>query len=648
MAFGADKRISYDPPGAIGLVDDEPVLQLRLDEVEDAERIVDTKRVCEDFDVLIDATLTLPVVDDGVLGRARIFNGTTTGAAARDIESGDTLLTRDMSIQVVMSWNAALQNAAATPGTIIARGLSGSAAERVCYALQLDVVDVATFTAKLRWYWQNLAGADKLSAGVDVVLPPGQFTMLTATRRWVSPTEVVLRYYIGDQLLAEETSADGEIGGGTTGAVQLGYRRVAGAPGKVLAGAIDELLVVGRELCLEEVEATWLRITTYQPLGEQLILENIDEGFPMPNGVGSEVTDVALDLRMEGQALGYAGAQIENLRANWMPQRAYGQTLADWEEAVRVTPKPAQSIEQRRARVLARLRQRRGISIPGIQDALQDSLGSGTVDDLEFLAFSNTIREDFATLNPLRWDITPAASWTAAGGGARSSPGAGSYVFNPVTGGGWRYARMAFGGDGKQGQLLAKVKMTTPQANLEVGLFFANWTTKDFLLAGLRDAAGVFQFVTESFIAGVSQGVVVQHAFGANPADLWLRLYQTTVNGTFKAAWSTTDAVSGYTLSADIAHPTAAHWAGIYVRSTAAIAGAAQVDIDDWISRAPFGHRPFNAYVLLEGFDPDLAGAQSVIRAIKHAFTHATFITSRTVKCDNPESGCDLGCMGGI
>jgi hypothetical protein len=645
MAAGADKAIVYDPPGAIGLVDSEAVLQLRFDEIDDSERPRDAGGVCEDFDVLIDDTLVLPTVVDAALGRGRSFDGSTTGAAAADLEPGDTLLTRDMSIQVVLSWDAAGQDSASTPGTIIARGLSGSAAQRVSYALQLEVVDAPSHTGKLRWYWQDLAGGDELATGVDVVIPPGQFTMLTATRRWVSSSEVLLRYYVGDQLIGEETSTAGEIGGGTPGAVQLGYRRVAGNPDNILVGVLDELLVVDRELCLEEVEATWLRITKYQPLGEQLFKEMFDPGFPITDDRGS---DVQMDIRMTGQAIGYAAAQIENLRANWMPQRAYGHTLEQWEEAVSATPKPAQSIEERRARVLGRFRQRRGVSIPGIGDALQDLIDEATVNDLEFIAFSNTIRDGFATLDPLRWDVTPAASWSAVGGASRSSPAAGSYVLDATTGTGWHYARMSFGGDSKQGQLIAKVAMTTPQAALETGLFFANWASKDFLLAGLRDDAGTFKFVTESYIAGVSQGVVVQHTFAGNPPDLWLWLYQTTTDGMWKAAWSTTDALSGYTHSANITHPTTAHWAGMYVRSTGAIAGAAQVDVDDWLSRATYGHRPLNAYVLLEGFDPDLPGAQSVIEAIRHAYTHGTFITSRSVLCDNPESGCDLGCMGGI
>lgn len=645
---GADKVILYDPPGAIGLVDPSAIFMIRFDELEDDDRPQDATRVCEDFDILVDDTNTMPPVDDAVLGRGRRFDGTATGVAAADIESGATLLTRDMSIQAVLSWDAIAQDSAGTPGTIIARGLGGSAPEYMAYGIQLDVDDVGSSRALFRWVWQDVSGAVQVQDGVLVNILPGQFTMLTATRRWISPTEVELRYYVGDQLLGIVTSAEGDIAGGTTGTMQLGYRRVTGTPNNFFAGILDEILVVDRELCLEEIEATWLRITKYQPLGVQLFVQLHDKGFPLADEPDS---DAQLDTRMVGQALGYAAAQAENLRANFLPARAYGSTLEQWEEAVRVTPKPAQGIEERRARVQARLRQKRGASIPGIDDALQGLIGDAEVTDLEFLAFDQTIVEAFDTLELLRWDVTPVGSWTEVTDAARASPAAGTYTFAGGVLDPWLHARLSVGGNARQAHVLAKVAMTTPQAALEVGLYFGNAALGDYILLGLRDDAGTFKIVTETFTTHISAGVVVQATLGGNPANLWLHLYQTTVNGTWKAAWSTTSAIAGYTISANITHPTAAHWAGMYVRSTGATAGAAQVNVDDLIMRAPYGNRPFNAYVLLDealGFTPDAAGAHSIVDALRHGYTHAAFITKRAVLCDDPDSGCDHGCMGGL
>lgn len=660
MAFGADKVISFSPPGAIGLTDPSPIILLRFDEELDEEFPRDAAGNLEDLspaggDAQVLAQLVMPVVTFGACGRARLFDPAVnwTGLGSRDRVSGSTLLTRDISIQVVLSWDAEQQDlgGAIGPGNIISRGVDylgpPDPAQFVSWGLQIDVVNAATFTGQLRWIWQDVAGVVKLQTGAQFTIMPTQFTMLTATRRWISPTEVLMRYYIGDLLIGEVTSVDGSIGGGTTGTTQIGTRGVGAVNERFFAGVIDEIMVLGRELTLEEIEATWLRITRYQPLGYQLLREMHDQGFPLPSDLGS---DVQMDLRMTGNALGYAAAIAEDVRSNILPQRAYGSVLEEWETACRVTPEPKQDVDTRRSRVLAKIRQRRGSSIPGLQDALVGLLGGGASDDLEFVAFDNTVRDGFSEMETERWDISPAASWAAPAGTARSSPAAGTYLMSGVDRN-WLTARISIGGLGRQAHVLSKIAMTTPQAGLEVGIFMADYASNHFLLLGLRDDAGTFKIVTEGFIASISQGLVVQATPGANPANLWLHLYQTSTDGTWKAARSTTSGTTGFTVGADIIHPTEVAWAGMYVRSTAATAGAAQVNVDDLVVRSPFDTRPFNAYVLLDdslGFSPDIFGAHSVVSSIGHAFVHSAFITSRSLLCDDVDSGCDMGPMGGI
>lgn len=647
MAPGTDKRISFDPAGAIGLVDKGAVFLIRFDEVESATKPQDATGACDDFTTDVHLSVTVPPMVAAVLGRGRIFNGATMGLAARDTVPGATLLTRDMSIQAVLSWDANLQALAGTPGTIISRGLGSSSAEYVAYGLRLDVVDAASFTAQIRWYWQTVAGVEKLQVGAQVRLPPGQFTMLTATRRWVSPTQVELAYYVGDQLIGQVTSVDGSIGGGTTGVLQLGYRS-EGANGKFYAGTLDELMVVGRELCAEEVEATWLRITRYQPLGVQLFKEMFDQDFPVSDVHDS---DVQLDIRMTGQALGFVAAQAENLRANFLPQRAYGSTLEQWEQAVSVTPKPVSGIADRRARVLSRLRQRRGVSIDGLKDALRD-LVDCNVDDLEFIAYSNLIEDGFDTaIEPQLWDQSPIGSAVWNAGKARFAPGTGLFLLDSSHRDWKTLARSisqpsipgSFGGE----HLLAKLVMSTPQNNFEAGVWVGDKGLHNYLLFGLR-RNGVFEIVTESFIAGVSQGVVVQNTPITNPAALWLHLFE-QASGAWTAAWSTTSGIAGFSNSAPISHPTLVHWAGCYVRSIDSVAVAPVADFDDFKLYTPNGTRPFNAYVFRDpglGGSPDIEGANSVIRAIKHGFTHAAFITSKAVLSADPDSLCDRGPMG--
>ena len=628
MATGLDKGITYDPPGAIGLVDREAVFLIRFDETEDAQRPQDAVGACDDFDVNINLTVVMPTVVPAVLGRGRSFNGTTQGLGARDKVSGATLLTRDMSIQVVLSWDIVTQ-AAHQPGVIVCRGLGTGPSEYVSYSLQLDVVDVGGRVGRLRWHWQDVAGVDHLAAGALVVIPPGQFTMLTATRRWVSPTQVELAYYVGNELAGVETSALGSIGGGTTGALELGFRS-QGSNGNFYAGILDELMIVARELSAEEIEATWLRITLYQPRGTQLFLEMFDEGFPIPDESDS---DAQLDIRMTGQGLGFAAAQIENLRANFLPGRAYGSTLEQWEEAVAVTPKPVQGIEARRARVLARFRQKRGISIPGLEDALAD-LVDCDVDDLEFIAFDNTMRDDFSNaIDPIRWDMHPAACLASVADKGHMAPGAGAFVLDNMNSN-WLTAAKAIARPWRSDlpgleHLFAKMTLTTPQAGLEAGIWFADRGARNYLLLGLRDDAGTFKVVTERFINHVSQGLVVRATLGGNPAAIWLHLYEDTA-GMWIASWSTTSATAGFTSSAAFAHPSAEYWGGLYLRSTGAI-GAPVVDFDDFALWTPNASRPFNAYVFRDpglGGTPDLEAARSVIRSIRHAYTYATITES--------------------
>ncbi len=648
MAAGGDKVIAFDPPGAIGLIDGSPIVLLRFDEEEDAIPPKDAAGNLEDLVIVgTAADISLPAVVDGALGRARHFApGDQTGLLANDIESGSTLLTRDISIQVVLRWDAATQENYGGPGCIVARGNdSGPASQYVAYGIQIESTGGAQ--GAIRWFWMDTAGVLAVQSAADFHNPDG-FTMFTATRRWVSPSEVVLRYYIGDVLIGEFISADGDIGGGTTGIMQFGHRFDSG-PTDYLAGDLDELMILDRELTIEEIEATWLRITQYQPLAHQLFTELHDPGFPLPPKPSS---DVQLETRMIGHALGLAAAAAENMRANMLPGRAYGQVLEDWETATRPNRAPPQDIDTRRARVVARMRQRRGVSIGGLQDALIDLLGGGTPEELEFFAFDNTVRDSFETIEPERWRVDPPGAVTAVSGAASFQPGAGTFLAEH-SGRSWVTMKTTVSGrrdHGARAHILVKLVFTTAPANSEAGVYFGHTTNGDYLLLGMRNNAGSFEVVAQSFHLNIAAAQVVLATPGTNPAAIWLHLRQTATAGQWIASWSTTSATAGFTDSAPITHPAVALWSGCYLRSTAAIA-APRADFDDLSLRTRLGTRPFHAYVMLDrtlGHDPDIIGAQSAVRAIRHAYTHATFITSRSLLCDDEQSGCDLGPMGAL
>jgi hypothetical protein len=295
------------------------------------------------------------------------------------------------------------------------------------------------------------------------------------------------------------------------------------------------------------------------------------------------------------------------------------------------------------------MRQRRGSSIPGLDDLLAGLLGGGSVDDLEYLAFTNDVADDFSTLDPLRWEFD-SSSWLSSSGTLQVLPPAisGDYTLDNDHSD-WLTCGHAIGGEGKQAHMIGKVVFTTPVSNSEVGIYFADFGKRNYFVLGLRDVAGVFTVVTEAFTNHVSHGIITLATLGGNPAAIWFHLFQTTTDGIWTAAWSTTGPTSGFTEVSVLSVQDPENQAGFYLRSLGAV-GQPSANFDDSLSRASFGGRPYNAYVLLDealGFDPDVDGAQSALRAIAHAYIHTAFITNRSVLCDTP-FGCDLGPMGAL
>jgi hypothetical protein len=629
------------------------VLLFRFDEVDDIVRPADSLGNLDDLTT--EAGLAAPLVVDAALGRGRRFDPPSlNGYRAQDVVSGSTLLTRDCSIQVVLNWQLAGQNSYGFPGTIYARGKGTSAAEYMGAGLELRVVNAALSVGELRWLWHDTAGVLKTQIGghFQPHASESEFLLLTATRRWVSSTEVILRYYIGDVMLTEIPSVDGSIGGGTTGTTSIGARFTGAAWDRFLDGTIDELRVVDYELCAEEIAATYRRITYHQPRGYDLVKSLHDPGFPISGDPGSRVQR---ETRMWGNALGFASAQAENVR-NFVPQRAYGTVLEDWETVTKQAPKPGDSVDTRRARVVARQRRgESGVSIDGVEAALRELVDTDPT-NLEIIAFDQTVREGFAALSTLRWTSEPAADWTISGNALRAQAAAGDFQLTGALRN-WKTNMMSIGGDGRGANHLAKLTPTTIPTAGEVGIFLANFATGDLILLGLKHAGNYF-VTCETFRAWASQGAAFAPVdLGAGlPANLWLHLRHAGAGSAdienMLAAWSTTSGTAGFTTSAAIAHKWRAQWAGHYVRSVGgAIASALDSKFDDSDTRAPFGERSFFFYVYrdpaLPG-RPDLVGANHIIRQLKQAHTHVAVITNKSTLCDDVTTPCDLGPLGGI
>lgn len=644
MPAGADRGFTFDPPGAIGLVFDDARVMLKLHDPDVTVRPKDDAGALNDLAVPVGASA--PAVVDAACGQGRLFSASVpTALAAKDVAGGSSLVTRDCTVMAIVSWDVAAQNTAGAPGTLVCRGDSSAAAEFVAYELRLSVVSAGARTGSIAWSWQDIAGAVHTQTGAQFTCPTG-FTLLTATRRWTSPTEVALRYYIGDVLLGEVTSSDGDIGGGVTGTFLLGANRANGVDlGGFFAGIVDEIAVFDREMCFEEIEDTWKRITVFQPLGVQLFKELHDPGFPMSKEPGS---DVQLENRWIGQTLGFAASRFENIRKNLVPQRSYGQTLTDWETALRPTTQPGKGFDERRARVLARLRQRLGSSIPGLQGMLSGLLGGATVDDLEFLAFSNTWVDGFDTaIDPVRWD-TRGSTWSVVVGTAQ--------ILTNTTARPWTsdkiYLRRSIDGDARQAHQIVKLVLPNIGANWEAGIYFGDHGHGNYFLFGLRDLAPALHFFSEKFTAGVGAGGVDRgdsgHV-GGDLFDVWLYIHQTET--AWEVSWSFTSGIAGFTAPITIAGaPPAMQWAGCYVRTVGSPSGFVQAKFDDHTLRNPYGTAPLNAWVLLDqalGFRPDIPGARQVVDTIRHSYVAGGFTTTPAVTYGDPDNGYGTAPFGG-
>ncbi len=631
----------------------ENVALWRFDETTDAVHPADSMELVEDLG--IDAGLVVPTIVDAAVGRGRSFVAADgSGYVAQDKVSGSTLLTRDMSIQVILRWDLAAQNAAGFVGTIYARGNATGVAEYLSAGLELRVVHAALGVGELRWIWQNSAGALKTQIGGHFVPHGTEFTMLTATRRWVSSSEVVLRYYLGDQLIAEVPSADGSIGGGTTGTTQIGTRYSAGY-GRFFAGVIDELRVCDYELTAEEIAGTFQRITVHQPRGYELVKELHDPGFPISDDPGSRVQR---ETRLWGHALGYASAQAANLRENILPDRAYGEVLEQWEGITAARPKPGDSTDARRARVVGHIRADLGASIPGIGAALRELVATSP-DNLEIIAFSPTTVDDYTApiTNTGRWHYSDFnVYWSNLAGTLHLDNLANACEFDG-THRAFINARMAIGGGGYQAAMVAKLIPTTIATVSEVGFWMGDRARGNYVLFGLRNTAGTYQFVIEFFKAFASSGVVVLGAAALTTYWMKLSMQEASASGfggsgfrpSFTAAWSTVSEAGPYTEVTDIASP--AHWlvhatrdglnyAGLYGRT---INSAAQilVDWDDVKVRAPFGDRAFYFYVYRDPALPgsaDLVAADAVLQGLRQAHTVGHVVSAKVALFDDPDS----------
>lgn len=613
-------------------------------------------------DLNVDTGLSLPPVVSSFTGFGRQFSA-GFAVDGLDVVPGATLATRDVTVRAIVSWDFSGQNGYGSPGAIVTRGKGNAAAEYVSYGLELRVVNASLGIGELRMWWQDSAGVIQTTRGGQFVAPAaGSYMLVTAVRHWISSSQVSLRYYVGDQLVADQLVSSGDIGGGTTGTFCVGTRYTSGTPGRFFVGIIDEIQVLNYEVTGEETAATWDRMSRLQPRGYRAVRDLLPPGLPISDDPGSRIQKL---LRIVGHGVGYAAAQVENARQNLLPDRAYGPALEQWEGIVGESPAPSDTPATRRKRAVAHLSQRAGSSIPGVNATLADMLALNS-SQIQYLAFDNTIREDWsAGLRAERWRTDPAPIWLIVSGALQVGGTTGLDLRFDGTNRTWATCLTSVDATpawlpGAPGcDAFLKVTPTTLSAACEVGLAFYDWTRVNAFLLGVRNNAGTVQVVSERFLRGVSQGVTV-HATTSLTAH-WLQLRQDTTALVQDATgeslqphtvrWSTTSATAGFSQAAGIQFSYCVNWVGMYARSTAASAGSILATFDDIAIRSRRGARPFNWYVFrdpaLPG-SPDLLGARRALNRLAQAHIRANVIASKSLPCDDSASICEQGPMGGI
>lgn len=650
-----------DVPGNIGLLADaSEVVRLRLSE---PAGVMPSDVAGGLLDLAPPSAHVAPVSVDSWTGKGREFAPSAPSALiAIDAATADTLATRDATIVALLSLNLA---DGVGPMTVYCRGIGGSSAEYYGLGLELENQGGGNHgKVDVRMFWATAAGALATQAAGTFQWPgDGVPFLLTATREWVSTTEVVVRYYVDEQLIAEVISTDGDIGGGTTGTTSIGARRTTGTWGRYFAGVIDELQVLGRALCAEEVATLWARLVRHQPEGVERLKALSPPGAPWFVDRGSRIARLGKSV---GQGLGVAAAKTDEVARTFLPDRSSEAAIVRWESLLGVAPRGADRLQTRRDRVVGLLQRENGYSVPKIQEALATSFDQAAV-DVDIVEFTAEVADTFTTLSSERWHAEPAARWSISGGRLRLAALAADDARWDATARSAMHLRTplysASGGENRQASarlgFVAQINVVdytiANPSDVLVGLFLYNFRTGKAFWFGVWNNAGAYDIAHATFDGSVSTGFtagLTELASNIGTANLRLRIRASDTDASaITLEWGIGAAsFDAAFASASITLDIEPDYVGIgALDEVAGFSGNLTVDFDDFLVRSPRGERAFHWYAMQDGSgSPDMIGAQRLIERLKPAHTHAAAISSLSLLCDDPASGCGRGPMGGV
>lgn len=597
-----------------------------------------------------DSITASPVELAAFCGSGRRMNVTNAVCLkGNDVAGGDSFSTRDISVQAVCS----IEDQPSQKRYLYQRGKSttGGASEYVSVAVWIRKLSTITGAYELGMEWQD-SGSTLRIAPTATFKPPAGFFLLTVTRRWETATRVVVRYYANDTLLAEVVSAYGDIAGATTGTTYVGGGHDQfGGRQFVWPGVLDELMITDHEMSAEEIAATWARLSRHQPAGEKLVLSLVPPGSVW----GDRSTRWGKLFRTAGQAVGFAIATIEELRENFLPHRTDVVGIERWENLHGIAPAALDSLEKRRERVVQFMGAELGQSKRVMRQHLEEPLALAS-SLIEIMEFKNRVLDDFATLKTERWHCEPAAQWTIAAGALQGIlPIAGNAQVDCENSNYYRALQPMSANTGRV-VIWAKFSSVSTISDSIAGLHLWNWRTRNGIWLGGTFASGASRIGLAVLDDPINTGDPIQLStslFAYGGGTVWIRLIQDPDDDThWTAGVSTTSSTSGYTEVELNGMPTGFEWAGLGILGLDSSAAAqASVVCDEFYMDTPNGTRPFCWYAYR---DPALAGdedmllANALVQRIKPSHTHAAAITTKSLKCDSSDSGCDRGPMGGL
>lgn len=589
-----------------------------------------------------------PTVVAGALGNgmgfARQF-ASGFGLKALELVADSLRLRRSVTFEAVLQYT---QNAGRQ--VLVCRGKkTGTTTERRLFCLSLirsGGVD------KVSLEWDRTSGTAAVVGDITFTPPTGWF-YLAVVREWTSTTSAVVRAYVGQMigdrpvfaLVGSQTSAEADIEDGAGGETEVGCRfnNGGGVYDSFYAGPVDTLRVSSAVRSAEELEHTFRRLFYFPALAYDLVKQCLPPGVAYSTDPTSRIQRW-LQVLAEGAAIAWAKAR--ELADYYQPDVAWS-LLSRWETITRLSPRPGDTIDKRRQRVVGFLRRVQGYSRSKIRNGVFELLNT-TVDNVVVVENSNLFVEDFASSIATYW-ATEANNGTAGISG-------GHLDLDSQTGDDarWNASRMVpvrlrtSVAEDDEVEVITSVTPALTDNGASCGLFVWNQVVNSAHLYGIQRVGGVNKFWHRKIEAGVATDVT-----GVNvPAGtvFWLRLrriaggsnvelsYRVDGSG-FDGPWTVAFAsVASFTAPMDWAGPCVV----VDTNPAASNNGADFLDFRIWTPRQ---REVWQAYLYR---DPtivpttyDRVGAQLVVDKMKPAHVNVTVIEALAALCDSPYTRVD-------